>query len=379
MENNGKIDLSRHVEITADEGDVLSVLLLSMNRKKYPMKLLVLDNCELTDDKMEKLAPLLTKFDKVSLNGAQKITSEGWDCLAEAIKLPGNRLRKIELKITKTDENTIKVRRDILLEEFIGTTLTAECLKKIGKFLPFLEKVYLDDVFNDKKHFEEVLYDAWKVLAKQILTTPTSDLKLRYILQFKCNGFDKYTYIDSYSLLPCFCRFLSLPGCAINDDIIAFLAPALVRIKVVHLGKNLITPRGWGLFKEALDDQHSTITHLSLRLSTHDKKFSINASVMEKLTPVILQIKEVDLSGQQEIGVEGWTIFMEQCLISISAERKLESLKLANCKIKDDVKDQLERTLTFVKFDFGSFDSLDDSDGKTGSRRKCFKSCLCAS
>jgi hypothetical protein len=40
------------VEVTADELEVFSMLLLSLNRKKYPLKLLILDNCDLTDEKL---------------------------------------------------------------------------------------------------------------------------------------------------------------------------------------------------------------------------------------------------------------------------------------------------------------------------------------
>ena len=70
----GKLDLTKHVDVTVDEFDNLTMLLLSLNRKKYPMKLLILDNCDLTDDKLEKLIPMIVKFEKATLNGSQKMT-----------------------------------------------------------------------------------------------------------------------------------------------------------------------------------------------------------------------------------------------------------------------------------------------------------------
>ncbi len=39
------------------------------------------------------------------------------------------------------------------------------------------------------------------------------------------------------------------PGCSINDEILGILSPALVRIKMVHLGRNPITHAGWQTFK----------------------------------------------------------------------------------------------------------------------------------
>ena len=90
------------------------MLLLSLNRKKYPLKVLKLDSCDITgnlicnrafqkmlcmliymvrqqffivksfvflslDEKLAKLAPLIAKFEKVTLNGSQKMTAVGWE------------------------------------------------------------------------------------------------------------------------------------------------------------------------------------------------------------------------------------------------------------------------------------------------------------
>ena len=90
------------------------MLLLSLNRKKYPLKILKLDSCDITgnpmysrsldpkklyeifnessttlrrhiccfsslDEKLAKLAPLIAKFEKVTLNGSQKMTAVGWE------------------------------------------------------------------------------------------------------------------------------------------------------------------------------------------------------------------------------------------------------------------------------------------------------------
>ena len=52
LEESGQIDLGRKVEVTAEELEVFSMLLLSLNRKKCPLKTLILDNCDLTDEKL---------------------------------------------------------------------------------------------------------------------------------------------------------------------------------------------------------------------------------------------------------------------------------------------------------------------------------------
>ena len=133
LESNGQIDLSKHGEITFDEFDVFAKTILSLNRKKYPLKNLILDNCDLTDDKLEALAPLLVKFQHVTLNGSQKIQSFGYCKLGKAIREPGCKMTKLELKISKNDDATIRLRREILLEELKGMTLTAESLSQVSR------------------------------------------------------------------------------------------------------------------------------------------------------------------------------------------------------------------------------------------------------
>ena len=111
---DGCIDLSYNRDLTADEFEVFTMLLLSLNRKKYPLKILKLDSCDITgnlmhnrsltpknlckysklvkkfalecydvflhlDEKLAKLAPLIAKFEKVTLNGSQKMTAVGWE------------------------------------------------------------------------------------------------------------------------------------------------------------------------------------------------------------------------------------------------------------------------------------------------------------
>ena len=358
LENNGQIDLSKHSEITYDELDVFAKTMLSLNRKKYPMRKLILDNCDLTDDKVEVLAPLLVKFDRVTLNGSQKIQSLGWLRLGKAIREPGCRMKKLELKISKNDDATIRLRREVLLEELKGMTMTAESLLQVAVFMPNLEKLYLDDVFNDNIFFEIVdkakavgqrdktnnLLTAWEGLAQKILRCPMADMKLRY---------------------------LSLPGCAIDDEIMEKLAPALVNIKEVHLGRNPITVDGWLSLKKALTQSPTKLSILSLRTSSSDR-YNTNALAMKELSYVILMMEHVDLTGQQDIGTNGWETFIE----IVGAESKkasshihLKSLKLNGCRIDRATSDTLKSTFDKLhhdgavsKLEFGerSFDEPDD-------------------
>ena len=73
------------------------------------MKLLVLDNCELTDDKLSVLAPLTSKFHTVTLNGEQKITLSGWTTFSEVLRRPECKIKKLELKIVKSKEQNLQL------------------------------------------------------------------------------------------------------------------------------------------------------------------------------------------------------------------------------------------------------------------------------
>ena len=115
--------------------------------------------CE-KDEKLAKLAPLMAKFEKVTLNGSQKMTAVGWEevrydqsydvfifililqnilkcinishlceakfhfrstiCGSMATNPSSVKLRKLELKITRNDDDVIRFRREIFLEELKG-------------------------------------------------------------------------------------------------------------------------------------------------------------------------------------------------------------------------------------------------------------------
>ena len=112
------------------------------------------------DEKLAKLAPLMAKFEKVTLNGSQKMTAVGWEevrydqsydvfifililqnilkcinffylcqvkfhfrstiCGSMATNPSSVKLRKLELKITRNDDDVIRFRREIFLEELKG-------------------------------------------------------------------------------------------------------------------------------------------------------------------------------------------------------------------------------------------------------------------
>lgn len=379
-DDGGVVDLSKKPDITADEFEVFTMLLLSLNRKKYPLKRLHLDNCDITDEKLSKLAPLIIKFEKVTLNGSQKMTAVGWEELRATVcnmsSQPSSvKLRKLELKITKNDEDVIRFRREVLLEELKRTSMTSDALAKIGQFIPRLEKVYLDDIFSDSSNLLDLIkqtsrssdeiVEAWKSVARSIMCCRVAKRKL---------------------------RCLSLPGCAINDEILAILAPALVTVKMVHLGRNPITFNGWETFKNFFLDEDAAVgggqggaglTHLSLNAITDGSgvtggKLLLHAPGMEHLSKILPRLEEVDLSGQCEVGADGWASFCTALKVAREKDLsiKLHRLTMKSCNLKDVSREMIEdavaKYLPSLKIDFG-----EENDQKAGSKKKKMKGMLC--
>ena len=326
----------------------------------------ILDNCDITDEKLMKLSPLIIKFEKVSLNGSQKMTALGWERLSTNICSPAShsKIRELQLKIAKNDDDVIRFRREVLLEELKGSSMTADSLIKIASFIPRLERVDLDDIFSDLSFLDmiksrsENFAEAWKEVASSFINCPISKRKL---------------------------RFFSLPGCAISDEILSILGPALVRIKTVRLGRNPITHQGWQYFKNCFVDAASchevALTHLSVSAAGDSGARLMHAATMDHLAPHVFPfLEELDLSGQCELGAEGWTALCNG--IRMAAENgdlKLKSLVLERCKIKAEGREMLEdimdkQSISNLKVEYlGGVE--DDVEGKR--RRSRLRRAIC--
>merc|ERR1712008_244725 len=62
-----------------------------------------------TNDKLSVLAPLTSKFHTVALNGQQKITLSGWSTFSEVLIRPECKIKKLELKIVKSEEQNLQL------------------------------------------------------------------------------------------------------------------------------------------------------------------------------------------------------------------------------------------------------------------------------
>ena len=319
LKHNGRVNLSKMINIEKSEFQYFKMTMLSINHKKYPLKKLMLNDCELTDGKFSALVPLICKFKWVILNGTQKIGISGWTAFREYLTKHGCKIEKLELKISKTEASAIQLRR------------------KMEDLAEDLEEIATDQ-------------DGWEI----------------------------------------------------NDNDMEELAPALARIKEVHLGQNAITEKGWATLKNAIKKQETlrtmygtpnklAILNLSLTSQQNVKgeiKY-IQPSHMRELSNVLIQMEEVNLAGQQLIGGKapkkesnlekstekletGWQIFERIVEETDSGNLRLKSLDVMNCNLDTNVIDGLKKALSQkVKFIFDQ--KSQNYEGQTTSCCVCCK------
>ena len=141
LATSGILDLSGRPEMSAEELENLTVLLLSLNPRKYRMKELNLDDTRLTDEKLRTLAPLIVRFRTVKIGGKQDYGQKGLlelklymeqvnglpsrgseDDLVPVIKSEKVLLKRLEIKQTKSK---------------IGVTDFAWVNEEVISFLPY--------------------------------------------------------------------------------------------------------------------------------------------------------------------------------------------------------------------------------------------------
>lgn len=331
LNNDGTVNLRNREKITAKEFRMLSHKLLALNNLKYPLKVIDLTDCCVTDEEMKYLAPLLAKFEKVILNGTQSLTNEGFETLKKVLYrmsvIPTSvKLKVLELKIQKRKGDIVKEGRGLLLgqdldgkiemdnflsNEFEGLAMDGRSLLTISKFLPRLEELHLDGVFLETKIFTEMREKAEKIHAKsktiqrQLTLSKESEKYIETKEQLDAEGHWKVvskTILDtpeSKRKLKCF----SINGCQIDDVNLGVLAPALVTVERLHIADNPdITGVGWKNLRENMK-QSSAFNFLSVKVSERSKKTLIknDPEMLPHLVELLSQLQRVDISGQKEV------------------------------------------------------------------------------
>ena len=141
---------------------------------------------------------------------------------------------------------------------------------------------------------------------------------------------------------------------------------------MTHLSLNSLTETRHG---------HGHSTGLGVGKLTRNS-FLLHPAGMEHLSQVLPRLEEADLSGQCEIGLDGWSFFIKSMehLQEQGLNVNLRKLTLRCCRLKETTKSVLQDSVCKyqpnLEIDFGQ--ELDNGHLKDGSS-SCLKEVVCCS
>lgn len=149
----------------------------------------------------------------------------------------------------------------------------------------------------------------------------------------------------------------------------------------VSLGRNPITAAGWLNFKNCFVDAASVhevcLTHLSVSALGDTSKMQLHSAGAVQLASILPKLEEVDLTGQYEVGVDGWAGVCNELRKAVeSSTVRLRLLRVGRCRIKEETRAVLDETVAKSASQHGGFkvDYGKEEDEKNGRRGK---KCLC--
>jgi len=347
----GLLDLNSKPEMAVEELENLTVMLLSLNPRKYRMKELNLDDTRLTDDKMRTLAPLIVRFKTVKIGGKQDYGQKGLEELRlymeqinglpnidmdedvlPVIKSEKIFMRRLEIKQTKskigvTDFTWVN-------EEVKGIENEDEkslMVNELSNMIPYLNSLVLDGFLRES---------AAKPVNSIIGKTKENRL---WKLWKKLN-------ISQHM------EHLSLRDCDLSDRIIVKCVVGLTNIKIVDLsGNNDITHVGWKCLADTMRTQKGK--YRLRNLIFQNSKHPIDYQIGEQFTRMFSALQKLDLKKNTLTDDTVKLIaksFNERELV------KLEKLDLTGCSFSKSSHEEFEeinrRNGNIIQF--GAFDDM---------------------
>merc|ERR1711892_133852 len=179
------LDLSSKPDMSAEELENITVLLLSLNPRRYRMRVLNLDDSRLTDEKLKTLAPLIVRFHAVTIGGKQDFGEEGLeqlrlymehvygsqpvamdDEIVPLVKCEKILLRRLEIKQSRAKKGVTDL--TWVNEEVKGFEHEDEktlMVNELAHMIPYLTTLILDGFLREiRKNKENQLWQLWEKL-----------------------------------------------------------------------------------------------------------------------------------------------------------------------------------------------------------------------
>jgi len=363
------LDLSAKPEMSVEELENITVLLLSLNPRRYKMKELNLNDSRLTDDKLKSLAPLIVRFNIVKIGGKQDYGKRGLEELrmymeklnglpqdifdqeyVPLIKSEKIMLRQIEIKQNKSKKGVTDL--TWVNEEVKGIEHEDEktlMVNELSNMIPYLKTLILDGFLR-----ESAVKPVSNIIGKN---------KGNQMWQL----WQKLNFVEHM-------EHLSLRDCGITDRIILKCLTGLCNIRVLDLsGNHDITHVGWKGLADTLREQTQKrhMTHLIYQ----NAKYAIDQHIGEQFAEMFPCLIKLDLSMCQ-ISDEAVRII----LAAFSDQDpeytpRLEKLDLSGCSFTESAIELFEDINKRKASDLIVFKPLDVSDNDKEDGCGCLTCC----
>jgi len=353
------LDLSSKPDMSAEELENITVLLLSLNPRRYRMRTFKLDDSRLTNEKLKTLAPLIVRFHTVSIGGKQDYGAEGLeklrlymeqvygsqptalkDDIVPLVKCDSILLRRLEIKQSKAKKGVTDL--TWVNEEVKGFEHEDEkslMVNELAHMIPYLTILILDGFLREiRKNKENQLSQLW----------------------------EKLNFVDHLEIL-------SLRDCDITDRIIQRCLMGISNVRNIDLSGNPdITYVGWKALAETLEIRRDNCR--IVQLAYQNSKHTIDENSGEQFAKMFCKLQKLDLRRSQ-ISDEAVEKFLEAFghkeghNVSV-----LERLDLSGCNVSRASVLEFHEINRRKAIDLIVFKALDLSSEKK-KNGCCFKRC----
>lgn len=366
------LDLSCKPEMSVEELENITVLLLSLNPRRYKMRELNLDDSRLTDEKLRTLAPLVVRFRTVKIGGKQDYGVKGLEELRlymeqikgpEALNLDSETdlvplikkdkimLKRLEIRSTKskigvTDLTWVNEEvKDIEKEDEKSLVVN-----EIALMIPYLNSVILDGFLRESA------------------VKPVSNMIGKYKENQLQPLWNRLNVVDHMEVL-------SLRDCDINDRIIMRCLIGFSNIRMLDLsGNHDITHVGWKCLSETLKMRRDKrrLSHLIFQ----NYKNVVDELTGEQLASMFSALQKLDLRANQLS--DGAIAKFAQAFSDKEAEvLSLEKLDLTGCTLSQESVDKCLEINRRKASDIITFKAMEVRGDNTSQRRcGCFNCCF---
>ena len=319
-----EVDLSRNEQIGIQgyrelvEAVVKSIEEAAQVGRCINLQKLSLRSCHITAEKLIALSVVLPFITEVDLSGNEEIGMQGYSELVKVI-LKSNEEAAQNGKFVKLQKLCIKV-----------CDITSDELTALSPGLPFIKEV-------DLSQNKQIGMQGYSELAKAIVKADEKAAQ-----KGKCINLQK----------------LSLYNCGITSDELTALSPGLPFINEVNLsGNNQIGMQGYSELVKAIVKADEEAAQKGKDISLQKLSlwnYGITSDELTALSEALPLINEVDLSGNNQIGMQGYSEFAK-AIVKADKEAaqkgkyiNLQKLRLYNCGITTEELIALSPALAFI-------------------------------